>query len=179
MIRATFILIACLLLCACDQSPGTTNTAASGVKQVRTNVPVDPNTGTTVEQQNIIDRLHNDNKPGAIKHLYVISAFTGDVLLYSAVKGKVTSSGKRITPTTVQVGDGKEAHRFYGYDAPGGRETSEVIQDDGTYGSSIEYIFWWDTKGVYHQQGVSGALWHVSDQPLIVGRAKITIDESK
>jgi hypothetical protein len=59
--------------------------------------------GHTIEQRNIMERLKTDNTPGAIKHLYVISAFSGQVLLYSPVRGKVTSSGKRLSPA--QIGD--------------------------------------------------------------------------
>ena len=47
--------------------------------------------------------------------------------------------------------------------------TLEVVQDDGTYGHSSEYLYWWDTKGVYHQHYVSGGqIVHVSSQPLAV-----------
>ena len=62
------------------------------VKKVDPSAVVQTNLqGVTVEQQNIIDRLKTDNEPGAIKHLYVISPFSGQVLLYSTVKGKITS----------------------------------------------------------------------------------------
>ena len=47
--------------------------------------------------------------------------------------------------------------------------TDEVVQDDGTYGSSIPYLYWWDTKGVYHQHYVSGGqIIHVSNEPVSV-----------
>lgn len=47
--------------------------------------------------------------------------------------------------------------------------TNEVLQDDGTYGSSVEYLFWFDVRNVYHQHYVSGGqILHVSDQPIAV-----------
>jgi hypothetical protein len=49
------------------------------------------------------------------------------------------------------------------------RRTTEIIEDDGTYGDSVAYIFWWDTKGVYHQHFFTGGqIIHVSSQPLVV-----------
>src|SRR5271166_4517868 len=81
----------------CDSSPPV---SASGVSKAAVTVPTGSD-GLTTEQRNIADRLKKDNEPGAIKHLYVISAYSGDVLIYSTVRGKVTSGGKRLTPTTV------------------------------------------------------------------------------
>lgn len=139
----------------------------SGIKKASVEVPVGSD-GFTVEQNNIRDRLISDNKPGSIKHLYVISAYSGQTIIYSTVRGKVTSGGKRLTPTSVHVDDGSGSHRFYGFEVLG-RETSEVLQDDGSYGSSMDYLFWWDTKGVYHQHYVNGGqILHISDQPLAV-----------
>lgn len=176
-------LIVGVVLPGCEEQSGrgARPVSASGVRQATARIEADPTTGLTVEQANVKHRLENDNKPGSLKHLYIISPLTGDVLIYSAVKGKVTSGGKRLTPTTVSAGyaDGQYHSGYWGPAVNiGGTEyhTPEIIQDDGTYGSSSEYIFWWDTKGIYHQQGVSGALWHVSDQPLNVKAAVITID---
>lgn len=123
-----------------------------------------------------------DNEPGSIKHLYVISAYSGQVLIYSTVKGKVTSSGKRLNPYSVSVTSGE-----YNYNEGipvtiDGKQytTGEVLQDDGTYGSSSEYIYWWDTNGKYHQQYMSsGIILHVSDQPLVVKGIIINMSEVK
>lgn len=111
--------------------------------------------GLTVEQRNIKDRLILDNLPGSIKHLYVVSAYSGQAILYSTVKGKVTSSGKRLNPTSIVVGSSGE-YRRGGFDFGNDFVTDEVLQDDGTYGSSVEYLYWWDVQGRYHQHYVSG-----------------------
>lgn len=147
--------------------------STSGVNQAQTKVKTQAS-GYTVEQENIIDRLSMDNKVGSIKHLYIISAYTGQALIYSTVKGKVTSSGKRLAPLTINANTG------YGIpvDVNGVvRHTSEMIQDDGTYGNSIHYLYWWDSKGVYHQHYVSGGqIIHISDQPLIVPEIIINME---
>lgn len=157
----TVLIVSCLLFMGfgCDLETKEVETAKSGVKQTVVNVPTDQS-GLTTEQKNVRERLLEDNRPGAIKHLYIISAYSGQVLVYSTVRGKVTSSGKRLSPVTLGRSGGRSDYKWYNPD---------LIQDDGTYGSSIEYVFWWDTKGVYHQQHVAGGMiLHVSSQPLAV-----------
>lgn len=149
--------------------------SVSGTKMVAVGtVEVNPD-GKTVEQQNIHDRIKTDNTPGSIKHLYIISAYSGQVLIYSTVKGKVTSSNKRLTPSqvssetafTFQVGENQQY-------------TNQVLGEDGTYGSSVEYLYWWDTKGFYHQQYVTGGMiLHISDQPLSVKGVIINMELTK
>ena len=156
------------LLVGCNMHPADQAESASGVKKATVQISTNAN-GLTAEQQNISDRLLEDNKPGSVKHLYVISAYSGQVIIYSTVRGKVTSGGKRLTPTSV-TGSG-EWHGDH-FDISIGNQThrtAEVLQDDGTYGSSSEYLYWWDTKGFYHQHYVSGGqILHISNQPLAV-----------
>lgn len=119
--------------------------------------------GLTIEQKNINDRLKMDNTPGSIKHLYVISAYSGQVLIYSTVRGKVTSSGKRLSPS---ASSGSDFNVSFGNST---MYTKEVLSDDGTYGASVEYLYWWDTRGIYHQHYVQGGqILHISDQPVAV-----------
>jgi hypothetical protein len=168
-------LLLCALLTSCDGTGAGTPTSAGGVKQAGVQVATDTN-GHTVEQNQIASRLEMDNKPGSIKHLYVISAYSGQVIIYSTVKGKVTSSGKRLTPTTVAAGCAYQ-QGCWGQDSNMGK-TGEVIQDDGTYGSSAEYIYWFDSKGIYHQHYISGGqIVHISSEPLAVKNVIINLDE--
>lgn len=124
--------------------------------------------GDTVEQKNIAQRILADNEPGAIKHLYLISPYTGDVLLYSSVRGKVTSGGKRLKPKTVA----------YSYDAGDGKTsmyTTEAMNDDGTFGSSSDYLYFWDSFGTYHQVFTGAGIVLISSRPLRVKKAVINI----
>lgn len=128
--------------------------------------------GLTVEQRNVSDRIKMDNKPGSIKHLYVISAYSGQVLIYSTVRGKVTSSGKRLTPGQ-SSGSGFTIPLSVGTSMI----TNEVLGDDGTYGPSVEYLYWWDTRGIYHQHYVQGGqILHISDQPLAVKNVVLNME---
>jgi prepilin-type N-terminal cleavage/methylation domain-containing protein len=148
----------------------------SGVKKVTAEVKTGVD-GMTVEQRNIAKRLEEDNAPGSIKHLYLISAYSGQVIFYSTVQGKVTSGGKRLTPTAT-TGEGDFNHN--GIPFPIGQDTyktAEVLQDDGTYGHSAEYLYWWDTKGVYHQHYVAGGqIVHISSQPIAVKSVILNMD---
>lgn len=146
------------------------NVSSSGVERATTRVQTDLD-GKTVEQNNIINRLTEDNKPGSIKHLYIISAYSGQVIMYSTVKGKVTSSGKRLSPTMLAKTGSHDYTIEYNPD---------LIQDDGTYGSSVEYVYWWDSKNVYHQQYITGGiLVHISNQPIAVKSITLNLELSK
>lgn len=168
--------------CVPDASSGKPK-STSGVTKATAKVATGSD-GLTVEQRNIKRRLEVDNQVGSVKHLYVISAFSGQVLIYSTVKGKVTSGAKRLTPNTVAAIDGQyvyEQHAGFPVSIGGNtRRTSEVLQDDGTYGSSMNYLFWFDTKGIYHQHYVSGGqIVHISEQPLVVKNIIINMELSK
>jgi hypothetical protein len=173
--KRLMILLAAVLLTSCES---VAPVADSGVRKVsvRNEVQVDPN-GYTIEQKNVRERILSDNKPGSVKHLYVISPYSGQVLVYSTVRGKVTSGGKRLTPRTIAGSDGGQY--VHGYEAPGGMVTHEVLGDDGTYGDSGDYLFWWDVRGIYHQHYLTGGqIVHVSDQPLAVKSVIINMEQA-
>jgi hypothetical protein len=170
-------LILPLTLLSCREEPVT----ASGAVSKKTVEVATDGDGWTTEQKNIAERLRRDNKVGAIKHLYVISPYSGQVILYSTVKGKVTSSGKRLTPNTVASAPATTGN-YGGGLAVGiggqGYYTSEVLQDDGTYGSSCEYIYWFDSKDVYHSHFFTGGqIIHVSEQPIATKNIVLNLEQ--
>lgn len=134
-----------LILSACDvQGPETPRTGLTReVKAVGRN-ETDIVTGTdglTVEQRNIKHRIEIDNKPGAMKHLYIINQ-QGKCIFYDAVKGKVTSSQKRLYPAESLRDFGVGHYDFHNV---------ENLGYDGAYGSSSEYIYWWNVNEQYRQ----------------------------
>lgn len=178
IIAVILLSLSILALGACEfQSDA--SMSASGVTKATTHVQTGTD-GLTVEQRNVRDRLAMDNKPGSIKHLYVISAYSGQVLIYSTVRGKVTSSGKRLTPV-MTTGEGQYNHSGIAFNLGGkSYDTAEVLQDDGTYGHSDSYIYWWDVKGVYHQHYISGGqIVHIADQPIAVKSVVINMELHK
>jgi len=168
--------IAALALAGCQTE--SEQKSASGVQRVEVKVKTDP-TGKTVEQKNVADRLIADNQVGSIKHLYIISAYSGQVIMYSTVKGKVTSSSKRLTPKTTSGYRGEYHGSALPFNLNGETwRTNEVLGDDGTYGSSLPaYLYWWDVQGRYHQHYPSGGqIIHVSDQPINVKSITINLE---
>lgn len=144
----------------------------SGVRRHSVTIQPNPATGRTTEQENIAERYTQDNKAGALKHFYVIAPKSGRVVLYSTVQGKVTSGGKRLTPrTTIDKYDcGKDCTHYEGQRIIlDGLEyiTTDLMQDDGTYGSSAPYFYWFDANGRYHQHFFTeGQIILISEQPL-------------
>jgi hypothetical protein len=133
--------------------------------------------GLTVEQRNCAKRLKEDNTPGSIKHLYVVSAYTGDILFYSTVDGKVTSGGKRLSPKTVLSGTGFSGKENY-VDINGTYyTTNEVIDDGGTYGESGQYLYWFDAQGNYQQYYPSGGTFiQISNRPLRYKKSTLSLE---
>lgn len=175
------ILIFAFAMMACDGVEPNRPVSTTGVSKATATVTTQAN-GLTVEQDNIKRRIEMENQPGTMKFLYVISSMTGDIILYSSVKGKVTSSGKRLTPSSVYAADPYQSTRWGNLIQIGDKWqlTNEVLQDDGTYGSSIEYLYWWDTQDRYHQHYVSGGqVVHVSDAPIGARKAIINLDAMK
>lgn len=156
-----FILAASLVLQSCDEPA----VSVSGAKAMIAEVPVDPE-GFTAEQRNVEKRLTLE-KPGATKHLYIVSTFSGDCILYSTVSGKVTSGGKKLMPSDARPAEGSMGS----YRLPNGWITSERPNEDGTYGQASEaaqsYLFWFDVRGGYHQHYLlGGQIIHISDVPM-------------
>lgn len=176
------VVTACVVGTGCGENPFSSPQpkSATGVTKAQAKIETQSN-GLTVEQDNIKRRLEMENTPGGIKHLYIVSAYSGEVILYSTVDGKATSSGKRLSPYSVthgQVSDYKYARGFSVTIGGETKMTNEVLQDDGTYGSSIPYLYWWDAQGVYHQHYVAGGqVIHISEQPMEFGRVTLQVEQ--
>lgn len=171
-----------LLTQACTNGPATQQKSDSGVTKASTKVQTDAN-GRTIEQENIIKRLKRDNDIGAIKHLYIISSYTGEVMEYSTVVGKVTSGGKRLSPKTVNSFDGVNLTgvSMNTVNINGERfSTDEVLDDGGAYGESSTYFYWFDVQDNYHQYFPSGGTYvHISDRPLKIKKMSMTFELEK
>lgn len=101
---------------------------------------------TNAEIDNIGNRLRLTSDPNLLGHIALINK-VGQVVLYTTIKGKVTSGSKRLTSTTYCPG-------IMGTDCP---------SDEGTYGSSNPYIFFWTANGQYIQTSMD---YIYSDKPL-------------
>lgn len=174
--KSVLAILLMTVLFACNDGGGFQQHSDSGVTKATTAVQTDAN-GKTIEQENIIERLNRDNKPGSIKHLYIISSYTGDVLQYSTVKGKVTSGSKRLSPKTVN-GNGTNSPGWSNLVNIGGTNyvTDEVLDDGGAYGESGNYMFWFDAQGNYHQYYPAGGTYvSICDKPQRIKKANFTV----
>lgn len=116
------------------------------------------------EIDNIKRRLELTSEPGLLGYVVLLNQ-SGQPIQYTTVKGKITSSGKRLTKpyAFAHVDCGQ-----YGCDdqVPSG-------SDEGTYGSSDPYIYFWTTSGQYIQWNGS---YLYSDKPFRLRTEPLVID---
>jgi hypothetical protein len=164
-------LFALFTVVACNTDVQTAK-SDSGVSKATVKVQTNAD-GLSTEQTNYIARVTRDNDLGAVKHLYIVSSYTGDVLEYYTVKDKVISGGKRLSPTTVLGNDYGNSQLQSNWVTINGvnRITDEVMDEYGMYGNSGNYLYWLDAQDNYHQYYLSGGTYlHISDKPTIRGR---------
>lgn len=175
MKRLFLLLVSVVLFVSCKKVESSQQKSDSGVSKATVKVNTNSK-GHTVEQENYMEKTTRDNETGSMKHLYIISSYTGDVMEYSTVRGKVTSGGKRLSPTTV----------FSGYNNAGVNnmvtvggerfETPEMMDEYGMYGNSMPYVYWFDAQDMYHQYFPSGGTYlHISDKPLVIRKSNLSV----
>lgn len=150
MTRALIAALACLALAACEPPvPDNKQVQSNKASEALKSIHFDEN----AEIDNIKKRLELTADPGKYGFILLLNQ-AGQPILYEGVKGKVTSGGKRLTPPD-------RASASWG----SGNNTAvrAAASDEGTWGSSSAYIFYWNTDGVYRQWD-GGYLY--SDQPI-------------
>lgn len=94
------------------------------------------------EIDNIKSRLQLTSDPGLTGFVLLMNE-AGQPIMYTGIKGKITSGGKRLTR-------GQEFARG----SRGGYRADIVMDapsDEGTWGRSSPYIYFWTTQGQYIQ----------------------------
>ena len=113
--------------------------------------------GENAEIDNIKRRLELTSSPGLLGYVVLMNE-SGQPVMYTTVKGKITSGGKRLTSQYQSNSSG-----VY----PG------APSDEGTYGSSGEYVYFWTQNGQYVQW--NGAYLY-SDQPIRLSIQPLVLD---
>lgn len=155
MTNHRFILSVALILLAvgCDYEPAPPSTRdiqAQAAEQAANAVTFTSN----AEIDNIKRRLELTADPDMAGYIVLLNE-AGQPIAYYATIGKVTSGGKRLTPPQQRVsGNGVGGRMDFVVEAP---------SDEGTYGSSNPYVYFWTAQGQYIQW--SGD-YLFSDQPL-------------
>jgi hypothetical protein len=163
---------AVLALAACDvptQQTPTKTTQAQRAQQAANQVRFTEN----AEIDNIKARLELTANPGLLGYVALING-VGQVVLYTPVKGKITSGSKRLTKTYASVTcDKGEWNGDCIVDAP---------SDEGTYGSSNPYVYFWTPGGQYIQTSMeyvySDKPFRLSEEPIMV-TAEVAASASK
>ena len=126
-------------LAACGEPSPNSNKDNQAVKAAQAAASITFTENAEIE--NIKKRLELTSNPGAIGYVVLLNE-AGQPILYTGVKGKITSSGKRLTPPI----------KDWGTELGVPLGTLDVApSDEGTWGSSDPYIYFWDTNGTYHQ----------------------------
>lgn len=140
-----------MLLAACpeQEQPKTKTTQAQHAKEAAESINFTEN----AEIDNIKDRLELTSDPGLLGFVTLVNN-VGQVALYTPVKGKVTSGSKRLTSTERLIRGDRGANY--------GDFLGSAPSDEGTYGSSNPYIYFWTPNGRYIQTSMD---YVYSDQP--------------
>jgi hypothetical protein len=161
MKKFAIIIIAGLALGGCEdtQTPTPTKTTQSQrAAEAANSISFTEN----AEIDNIKKRLELTSKPGLLGYVTIINR-VGQAMLFSPVKGKITSGSKRLTqPDRAWKGDRGEWNGHFIRKAP---------SDEGTWGSSNPYVYFWTPGGQYFQTSMdyiySDKPYRLTEKPLI------------
>lgn len=115
------------------------------------------------EIDNIKKRLELTSDVGLLGYIVLLNQM-GQPVVYEGVKGKVSSSTKRLTaPDRVTSHNYGTVYNWTVRQSPA---------DDGTWGASDQYVFYWNTSGVYRQWS---GLYLYSDQPIRLSQPPLVV----
>lgn len=135
--RAIAITVAALGLAACEPETKTNKaTQADKARQAAQSISFTDN----AEIDNIKRRIELTAAPGLLGFILLMNE-AGQPIMYEGVRGKISSSGKRLTNPQQALGNGNG-----GYGA-----VVQTPSDEGTWGSSDHYVFYWNQNGEYRQ----------------------------
>lgn len=152
-----------LLLAACGEGGQTTAPVKVAQAQKAAEAANSIQFSENSEIDNIKRRLELTSNPGQIGFVLLLNEM-GKPVMYASVKGKITSGSKRLTPPwqKVRLDCGQHCNE----------DLAEGPSDEGTYGSSNPYVFFWTTDGQYFQWA---GKYLYSDKPFRISDPTIVI----
>lgn len=155
--------LAALTLSACSESLAEPPTAqqqqAQKAQAAAQSVVFEKN----AEIDNIQRRLKLTSNPGQIGFVLLLNQ-AGQPIMYTSVRGKITSGGKRLTKPEAEYNVDHGEYR--------GTTLGPSPSDEGTYGTAGEYVFFWTVDGQYVQWNggylYSDKPFRTNIQPLVV-----------
>lgn len=122
----------------------------------------------SLERANLTDRLERFNDPNKVSYIYLLSD-TGQIYAFLPIKGKVSSVNSKMS-TGEQIVDDP----FY-WNNDGGGQVVESPQEDGSYGTNGDAIFFFSADGTYFEWNGKYLLadrpFQLSEQPLLIYNA--------
>lgn len=158
-IFSMFALAVAFLLAGCSDADANKRNASKAAQDAAASLSFTDN----AEVDNIKNRLKLTSQPGLLGFVVLLNE-SGQPVYYASVKGKITSGSKRLTRTE------------WLDDFGASNAITPAPSDEGTYGSSGEYIFFWTTNGQYMQWN---GKYLYSDKPirLTVQPLVVSVDE--
>lgn len=159
-------LATCLTLSACEvATPVTSNKNDQAQKAAVAAESIQFSENAEIE--NIKRRLELTSNPGQIGFVLLMNEM-GQPVMYTSVKGKITSGSKRLTsPDAVKRIDCESYTCDTIVSAP---------SDEGTYGSSDPYTYFWTVDGQYIQWN---GKYLYSDKPIRVRIEPLVINAAQ
>lgn len=133
-----------LMAGSCDVQPNTTTKSNESQKAAAAANSISFAAGNA-EIDNIKKRLQLTSDPALMGYVVLFNDM-GQPILYTTVKGKITSGSKRLTPPFQET-----ALRRSGVGEVSSSDFTDAPSDEGTWGSSNPYIFFFTTNGQYIQ----------------------------
>ena len=134
--RTPIILLAALTLSACDPVVADNKTQQS---QKAADAARSIQFSDNAEIDNIKSRVQLTANPGLLGFVLLMNE-AGQPIMYEGVRGKITSGGKRLTRPD-------EMPSCWEDKCP----VRQAASDEGTYGHSGDYVFYWNQNGEYRQ----------------------------
>lgn len=115
-----------------------------------------PQMDYSLERQNIIERTNRWNEKNKISYIYLMSDF-GSIVSYFPIKGKVSSVNSALSSPEQVVNDPNT------YSDSRGSVILSSPQEDGSYGTNGDAIYFFLTDGTYMEWN---GKYFLSDQPV-------------
>lgn len=158
LIAMIAIALSSMLVACNDDPPSAKSVQAQRAHEAANSI----NFAENAEIDNIKARLTLTSNPGLTGFVLLMNEM-GQPIMYVGVKGKITSGSKRLT----------EPDRYWTNSQSAGIRAGS--SDEGTFGSSGEYVFFWTTDGQYIQWNgkylYSDKPFRVKIEPLVVAQA--------
>ena len=133
-----------LMAGSCDVQPSTNAKSSESKKAAAAANSISFAAGNA-EIDNIKKRLELTSDPALMGYIVLFNDM-GQPILYTTVKGKVTSGSKRLTAPFQETALGRA-----GVAEVSSSDFTDAPSDEGTWGSSNPYIYFWTTGGQYIQ----------------------------